>query len=440
MATLYVRSTDGNNADNGTTWALAKATLAGVAAIDAAGDDIYVSQVHAESTAASISPAFAGTHANPVKIICGNDAAEPPTAVTTGATVATTGNAHITINGSVYVRGIAFTAGSTSALAYMLFGGTAADVQTYDNCSFILRGTNTGALISAGQSYTKVNWRDCHVKFADAAQGIAAFGDFNWDGGSVLSGGTSPTNLVKRSNAVAFANVRIANVDLSNCSAGVNIFQAQSAFDFGVNTISNSKLPASWSGALVSGTIVLGQRFSMYNCSSGATNYILSIMDYAGQIRDETTVVRTSGASDGTTPISWRMVSTANAKFIVPLVSDPIIVWNNTTGSAKTVTVEIVRDSATNLTDAEVWLEVDYYSTSGALQGTKITDAKANILATAADQTTSAAAWTTTGLGSPNTQKLSVSLTPQVKGYYVCRVALAKASSTVYVCPKVTVS
>ena len=37
MAVLYVRSTDGDDADNGSTWALAKATLAGAFAAAAEG-------------------------------------------------------------------------------------------------------------------------------------------------------------------------------------------------------------------------------------------------------------------------------------------------------------------------------------------------------------------------------------------------------------------
>jgi len=37
MTQLYVRSTDGSDSDNGTTWALAKATATGAAAIEAAG-------------------------------------------------------------------------------------------------------------------------------------------------------------------------------------------------------------------------------------------------------------------------------------------------------------------------------------------------------------------------------------------------------------------
>ena len=63
MATIYVRSTDGNNADNGSTWALAKATIAGAAAIDAAGDTVFVSDAHAESTAGAVTLTFAAEQA-----------------------------------------------------------------------------------------------------------------------------------------------------------------------------------------------------------------------------------------------------------------------------------------------------------------------------------------------------------------------------------------
>ena len=51
-------------------------------------------------------------------------------------------------------------------------------------------------------------------------------------------------------------------------------------------------------------------------------------------------------------------------------------------------TVEILRDSATNLTDSEIWLEVNYYG-SAPIQRDTITDARLTS-ATAADQTTSA--------------------------------------------------
>ena len=114
MANIYVRSTDGNDADNGSTWALAKATIFGALAIAAAGDTIYVSQVHAESSAGAAGGTSSGVDSNPVKMICGNDGAEPPTASATTATVASTGNNAIGINGPIYIYGIAFDAASGS--------------------------------------------------------------------------------------------------------------------------------------------------------------------------------------------------------------------------------------------------------------------------------------------------------------------------------------
>ena len=40
----------------------------------------------------------------------------------------------------------------------------------------------------------------------------------------------------------------------------------------------------------------------------------------------------------------------------------------------------------------------------------------------------------------PNKQKLVTTQTPQEKGYYRCRVAVAKASYTVYADPKLAVA
>lgn len=58
MADLYVRSTDGNNADDGSTWALAEADLHSTAW--AAGSRIFVSDVHSQSTAGNVAIASGG--------------------------------------------------------------------------------------------------------------------------------------------------------------------------------------------------------------------------------------------------------------------------------------------------------------------------------------------------------------------------------------------
>lgn len=75
MANFYVRSTDGSDADNGTTWALAKATLAGALNVATAGDTIFVSDNHAETQASAMTLSSQGTAASPVRILCADDSA-----------------------------------------------------------------------------------------------------------------------------------------------------------------------------------------------------------------------------------------------------------------------------------------------------------------------------------------------------------------------------
>ena len=184
-----------------------------------------------------------------------------------------------------------------------------------------------------------------------------------------------------------------------------------------------------------------GDRHEMHNCDSGDTNYRLLVADQLGTIRSETTIVRSGGASDGATPFSWAMVSNTLAKFPMLALASPELParWNSTVGSAITVTVEVITDGVT-LTDDECWLEVQYLGTSGFPLSLFSSDAKADVLATAANQTTSTETWTTTGLTTPTKQKLSVTFTPQEAGFLQPVVRLAKASTTVYVCPKMVVT
>jgi hypothetical protein len=176
------------------------------------------------------------------------------------------------------------------------------------------------------------------------------------------------------------------------------------------------------------------------NSDSADTQYRMQRHFYQGDVYSETTVVRTGGASDGTTPLAHKMVSSANATFIVPLYGPDLVIYNSAVGGSKTATVEIIHDSVTNVQDDEVWLEVEYLGTSGFPLSLFATDRMTNILSTAADQTDSSATWTTTGLANPNTQKLVVTFTPQEVGIIRCRVVVGKASQTVYIDPLITVA
>jgi hypothetical protein len=453
MANLFLRSADGSDTDGGTTWALAKATIAGIEGVDSAADHIFVADAHAESTASSISIDIAGTPASPSWILCVDDTADPasPTTLATTGTISTTAASNITIDGSFYCYGLKFTSGSTaSSTSLTFFTDTADATQVYEQCDFILGNSNAlGRITFTGvQAETHCEWRNCDVKFGNTSQGITHNGGyFKWSGGSVLSGGSSPSTLFIATFGSRPGSIYIEGVDFSNLNSSVIFFTAAPQTHDPV-VMRNCRLPASWptlTGTLVTGTInAPGNRYEMYNCDGADTNYRLWIQDYAGTIKSETTIVRTGGASDGTTPIAWRMDSGSNVEYpVISLVSPEMVKWSDTIG-AKTVTVEFVHDSggagtAGDFQNDEIWLEVQYLGTDTRPLGTFISSAKV-MLGTAADYTNSSETWTTTGLTTPVKQKLSVSFTTAEKGFIHAKVYLGKASKSVYVDPEMTVS
>lgn len=444
MPDRYVRSTDGSDSDNGTTWALAKATTVGVAAIDAAGDRIFFSQSHNESSASSIAPDFAGTRASPSQIICGNDAAQPPTAVATTAVIATT-SGDISFLGTFYAYGIELRSGVGQSSNRHINIGASGDVQRWESCRFTLGCTGTSARFNIGPQGTNNGENilvNPTVKFGHVSQALGVFCNIRIRGLTIDAAGSAITALIRNfAESPRAADVLIEASDLSAGDTAMDIVVVSGISGSGRLVLRNCKLPASWSGNLVNGASnMVGLRAEMYNCDSGDTNYRLWIEDFAGSIKSETTIVRTGGATDGTTALSWKMASSANAEYPAILLRGPdIVVWNDTTGSSKTVTLECVTDGVT-LKDDEFWIEVQYLGTSGFPKGSLITDAKADVLATAANQTSSSETWTTTGLSSPVKQQASVTFTPQKKGAYIIRPVLAKASTTVYVCPLATVA
>ena len=104
-----------------------------------------------------------------------------------------------------------------------------------------------------------------------------------------------------------------------------------------------------------------------------------------------------------------------------------------------TATIETVTDNTT-LTDAQALIEIEYPATSGTPLTTFVDDKAASILATPANQPTSSATWTTTGLATPIKQSLAATFTPAEKGPLYARVHLAKVNTTMYYDPLITLA
>lgn len=430
MADIYVRSTDGNDADNGSTWALAKATIAGAIAIAAAGDTIYISQAHAETNSGAVlNWIFPNSPTNPVRLLCVNDGAEPPT------TLATTGSATITsahnwnVSGSVYIYGLSLVNSGANTLS---LGATTFQRLTLEKCS-IQSTTTTGTLSIGNTSVQGIYTRliDCWFSYSNTTSPI-----FLRHGPIVIEGG-GVTSIASPSvfNPTGVGYGFLSGFDFSAMPAATHIFSVSG----GNYKFRNAKMPASWTGDACATAILATNRVELINADNTGTNYLFRINDYAGTIRPETTIVRTGGASDGATSLSWNMTTNANSsRYGATLMSGEIVINNETTGSARTLTVEVITDGVT-LTDAEAWVEVQHLGNAGSPMSA-FADDHNTLLGTPASQTTSTEPWTTTGLTTPIKQKLSATFTPQLEGYVHAVVHLAKPSTTMYVCPKVKIT
>ena len=440
---IRVRSTDGSNSDNGSSWAQSKLDVAGAAGADVAGDEIFLSQVHNETTASSIVLAWAGTGAAPTKIICANDASETPTASATTAVVKVTGsNVSIQHSGNVYCYGVNWINDGASNSTIWCHQAVR-ERQLWESCTFQLTNVSgVGSFFISAASTTggEIIWKNCQARFpGGASAGLQINGDqFRWEGGAIMSGSGTPAALftmgTNRQNKVV-----ISGVDLSNLGTTFNFLAAGNA---GVVIGRNLKLPSGWTGDLHSGTMTLGARVELYNCDSGDTNYRVRIKDYLGEVRDETTLVMSGddAATNGTTVYSLKITTTSNANIYNGRFEVcELFFSNDVVGSAITLEVEILHDSVTPLTNADVWMEAQYPGTAGAPLASYVSDMKADILGSAANQDSSSVTWTTTGMSNPNKQKLSVTCTPQEAGTIIVRIFAGKPSYTFYANPDVKV-
>lgn len=419
-------------------WGAAGASIYHMMQWAAAGDRIYVSSSHSGDLGSnSFTFTSPGTSASPLEIVCVNDSAAPPTAVATGAVEANNNgfDGRWTMGGHAYWYGVELQSGGDSFS--FSFGNSDSFGYTFDNCVIYHKNAASDVKMQIGgysdskddQGVTLINTQ---IRLSHATHLIWLCGNLTWHGGGLHASTTVPTTFMTTLSNVVRGRAELSGLDLSVAGSGKTLFDLSGGSTYYIDLI-DSKLGASVT--LVSGTIAScdSVQFRMVNSDSADTNYRYYKKDYRGEVFSETTIVKASTLStDGTTPLTWKMVSSANVRLYGPLQSDWMAVWCDSTGS-KTITINVLTDNVT-LTDAEAWLEVEYLGTSGFPIASIANDRAASVLATPANQTTDGvSSWTTTGLGTPVKQNLAVTVTVNEKGPIRCRVCLAKSSTTVYV-------
>lgn len=450
-------TTGATTADNAATWTclgakgsfttafaapFARATSVFQTGFAVAGDWVWIGDDHAETQAASSTITLTGSSATaPTLGICVDHTKADFTSadLKTTASIATTGANNLTIGsasaGYVYFYGMQFLCCDGASSATLTLSGIAGTgLLRFEKCTFNLRGTGASTLGLINNGTTSVELLGCTLTFSATNQNFTMTGGGNVyirDGS--IGGSAVPTTLIN--NTLGGGKLEMDCVDLTAFGSGKTLVGALGS-DTEL-TFRNCPLGASVT-KVATQTSVNSPRVNFINCDSGATGYIQDRTDRGGSLVAETTVVRTGGATDGVQSISWKITTRSfQSERVSPFMSHEMLVWNTQTGSPLTVTMELLTDNVT-LTNADAWLEVRYMGSSSNPGGSLVSTGLADLLAAASNLTSSAAAWTTTGIGTPVTQKISATFTPQMIGFYRVVLKVGKASATVYADPKLS--
>ena len=377
-------------ASNFTSWQCAAARVTGVYngsnTWALRNNNIYVASDHTEvwSTSPTMTSPTSGNGTNYVYCVS-NSVSLPPLSsnLAKTASISTLGNTFLTLGhgnvSSADFYGInLYCATGAFSQNLNLGGGTTAGIMHMSNCILSLTNTGSGAF-NLGSNTTCI-LDNVTLTFNATGQSICSSGKLYWKGtGSSLSG-TTPTNLVT-SNFIGPASIILEGVDLSSLGSGCTIFNNSNANNrYQLQQIINCKLNSSVTVSSSGGW----QDVYLVNCDSTTTNYRHEKYGGGGSSVILTSVVRTGGASNGTTPLSWFVNTPSSGPLAWPAYFDcfPISVWNTVTASTVNVTLYGIINSASLPTNDQIWFDVSYMGSSSSPLATIVTNTKSNGLVT----------------------------------------------------------
>jgi len=299
MASYYVWSGATGSA-NGTSWANAYTTLTLAFAGKAAGDIFYVAHDHAETTAGTLTLTTAGLVANPVKVICVNRAGSvPPVSADRRATaqVTTTVNGGINITGCTHYDGFIFLAGNSTGTALIALPSVSSISLRFDNCSFRIGSTGPGRIQIGGPSGTLggtyVEWNNTTVSFSATNQGIDAGGVLKWRNTPAALLGFVQATLIQVITTRG-GEIECIGVDLSAMGSGKTLVGTSTPNTAKYRFI-DCKLDAAVTRMAGIPNDVMEADF--VRCGAAGVSYAVSRHRNAGVLTEETTIVRTGGAT-----------------------------------------------------------------------------------------------------------------------------------------------
>lgn len=440
-------------ADNTITWTTLGASFSAWAAPHArlnnafttnwgqAGNAFFFGDNSAELATVSVNLIGQGTNAAPCFIYCCDHTVAPPasTNLKTTGTWTITGASNLGFNGGyAYYYGITFSAGSSTNQGNITIGATVAFAHKFENCGLVLAGTNAASIVNIAQnlSGSRVWFINTTVSFGAVGQTIVSnAAEFVWENtASAVIGAAVPTKLFTPP-AASGTNI-LRGVDLSALGTGKAIVGGGGAGGF--YSIIDCKLNAL---VTVAGTptIIGGTITNVIRSDSSGTNYRQERYAYEATQTVETTIIRTGGASIEGTGQSWKIITTANPRWLWPYKSPVMQVENKTTGSNVTVTIYGIWGTGSVPNNDDIWIEAEWLGSASFPQGSFINSTKTNNLAAGSALSSDSSTWG----GSTTPFKMSVTLSspqPALTGPINVRVLAAKPSTTFYIDPQPVLS
>jgi hypothetical protein len=424
-------------ASNFARWAAPHAKLQNILAGGYGGveADIFIAHDHAQTQAAAISSTSTYTSAAPANIWCVDSAAALPTApsalrsdpyTTTNpacAQITTTGANGQSWAGAMNMYGIVFNCGSGAVTSALNSGG---QWGRSERCSWRKLGTS-GATPSIVPPMGDLV--DCTFQFGSTGDGMrpgSSTAVTRWlpTSAPAIIGAVIPTVLMTPTQG----KFTLEGVDFSNYGTGRTIAGAVNVQTEELRLIGIKV----GSGVTIAATPTVP--FSTVDATwvdSAGTNYEQGRWTYQGTLTQETTIVRSGGASDGTTPLAHRIVTTANAKWILPFESFVLPIWNSVTGSPRTLTVYGIWGGTAVPTNDEIWIDVSYFSDTNSPILSTVASTKNSSFNQGSLVTADGSTWG----GSTTAFRMSVTFTAQLAGYVRARVKAARPSATYYIDP-----
>lgn len=394
----------------------------------AAGDTFFLSNTHSETQSSNLALANPGTTASPCRVLSINPSSVVTPVLTSGATIQVTGVATLSFGGIFYCYGVTVDFNSTFV---PLSSANTNNNMFFESCTFNFSGTANNAWANwpggVAPQAGEVTFKSCTFIFGQTSTVLHTVnGLATYISCSFAASGTIPTALFQSDNG---GRTIVRDCDLSNIST--NLVNATS--QYGTIDFFNCRLSSSvsvYSGVLTSRG---STRIRLHNCDNGGTNYKFTETTASGTSSSEISIVRTGGASDGTTQQSIKIISSATSSQQFPFEVLPVVQWNNTVNTPVSATIEIASNNT--LTNADIWMEVEYLGSASSPIGSVASNGQTSVLATATNLPTSSAVW---GGGLSSKQSLSVTFTPRLAGPVVARIFVAKKSQTLYIDPYIT--